>query len=303
MKTNEVIAIATRHLKTLVGHEFDVLSISKPVSLASAANLGKIISKLSPILGNLIEFNIVDFLNAQDDFHGLGRWRRQDPGFPDAIFEGSVDPVPGFEIKAWYPMATEMTARFRDSQNAFVKDNTHVAILAWVPSHIVYGTPRIVDVCVVSGLSVAKARDKHYHNPPDYIIIEPRDTSERTRNLQQTNTAGYKFQGTPAQFKKAEATVAGWGSAGKEYSPKPEYQEKLVGLMGSFPYRLDTNYSKADRIMHEGIEQFKSSVLSQRLNTLSIAEWTKLLNQESDKPKKSVFDKILGISDPAVTSD
>ena len=39
------------------------------------------------------------------------------PGFPDTIFIGpNVTPSPGFEIKAWFPLATEITARFKDSQ-------------------------------------------------------------------------------------------------------------------------------------------------------------------------------------------
>jgi hypothetical protein len=214
-----------------------------------------------------------------------------------------VNPVPGFEIKAWYPLATEMTARFRDSQNAFVDDNTHVAILAWVPSHIVYGTPRIIDVCVVSGLSVAKARDQHYHNPPDYLVIEPRDTTARTRNLQQTNTAGYKFQGTAEQFKKAEAIVAGWGKKARTYQPKVAYQEKLISLMAMFPYRLDTNYSKADRIAHAGIETFKTRVMLQKLHKIAIPEWTKLLSLEDDERLKNVFEKTLDITDPPVKAD
>lgn len=43
----------------------------------------------------------------------------------------------------------------------FKYDQTYVAILAWLPEKIIYGKPRILDVCVVSGLSVALARDTH----------------------------------------------------------------------------------------------------------------------------------------------
>ena len=60
----------------------------------------KFISKLSPLLGNMIEFSTVDLLN-EHDWNDLGTWVRQDPGFPDALFQSeTVVPNPGIEIKA-----------------------------------------------------------------------------------------------------------------------------------------------------------------------------------------------------------
>ncbi len=44
-------------------------------------------------------------------------------GFPDSIFAGKITPIPGFEIKTWFPLATEITARFKDTQNYFKSDN------------------------------------------------------------------------------------------------------------------------------------------------------------------------------------
>lgn len=116
LSTRDVIEIAARHMKGLAGHQFDLLTVAKPVSPDAAVNLAKVISKLSPLLGNLIEFNTCEYLSDKPEFKPLGKWRRQDPGFPDAIFEGSIRPAPGFEIKAWFPLATEITARFKDSQ-------------------------------------------------------------------------------------------------------------------------------------------------------------------------------------------
>ena len=200
MDTKKVLTLASAHLQGLSGHVFDVLTLSKPASLNAAVNLSKVISKLSPLLGNLIEFSAVEFLNEQPEYKGLGKWLRQDPGFPDTIFAGSIiTPAPGFEIKAWFPLATEITARFKDSQNHFREDQTNVCMLAWLPNRLIFGKPEIIDVCIVSGRSVAAARDNHYHNPPDYLVMEPEDTTARTRNLQQTNTNGYKWQGTSSK--------------------------------------------------------------------------------------------------------
>lgn len=291
MNTEKVLALATRHLKRLPGHEFDVLEVGKPVSPEAAVNLAKIISKLSPLVGNLIEFNTCEFLNDQKGFSKYGKWHRQDPGFPDTVFLGKVAPTPGFEIKAWFPLATEITARFKDSQNHFLDDRTHVAMLAWLPEYLIFGKPKIVDIVVMSGSSVAKARDDHYHNPPDYLVLEPGDTTTRTSNLQQTNTSGYKFQGTTEQFKKAQSLVRKWGKQGLVYLPTPEYQELLRILVSKFPYRLDTNFAKMDRIVHPEIEAFKNRVYGSQFFGRSIGSWNRLLSKgDEDEIKRELAD-------------
>lgn len=297
MDTREVLSIGGKHLTDLSDHVFDLLTVSKPISPEAAVNLGKVISKLSPLLGNLIEFNTVEFLNDQEEFHGYGEWKRQDPGFPDTIFVGGVNPTPGFEIKAWFPLATEITARFKDSQNHFDQDQTDVCMLAWLPENLLYGKPKILDVCVISGLSVAKARDDHYHNPPDYLVLEPEDTTDRTRNLQQTNTNGYKFQGTPEQKREARQLVKSWGPDGKIYVPTPEYQLRLRELIARFPYRLDTNFAKMDRIQHQGIEEFKTRVLDTRYHGMTVKEWARLFSRGSDEELRHVLEEVLDITE------
>ena len=282
MNTQDILRIGSNHLRGLSGHAFDLIIVSKPVSPNAAINLSKIISKLSPMLGNLIEFNTIEYLNGQDDFQGLGKWHRQDPGFPDTLFIGDISPKPGFEIKVWFPLATEITARFKDSQNHFRRDAIHVCIMAWLPEHLIFGKPKIIDVCVVSAKSVAKARDDHYHNPPDYLVLEPEDTTTRKSNLRQTNTNGYKWQGTQAQFAEAVKLVKGWGREGRNYQPTPDYQRKLRELIQRFPYRLDTNFAKIDRIVHSGIEDFKTRVLGTTWHGRTIRQWAQLFGKGSN---------------------
>lgn len=293
MNTQDVITLASQYLDRLSGNTFDVLEVSKPVTVDAAVNLSKVISKLSPLVGNLIEFNTVEFLNQQNEFAEFGKWQRQDPGFPDTIFLGIVQPTPGLEIKAWFPLATEITARFKDSQNHFRFDQTYVAMLAWLPDKIIYGKPRILDVCVVSGLSVAVARDTHYHNPPDYLVLEPEDTTQRTANLQQTNTSGYKFQGSAEEFLEAEKIVDSWGTQGKVYKPTREYQRLLRELRIRYEYRLDTNFAKMDRIVHPGIEEFKRRVYNTEVSGMTVGRWNKLLSSRlEDSIKKSLQDYL-----------
>lgn len=280
MNCSEILSAAEQKLITLKGRSLDVVDIKRPQSIAYAKNLAKVVSKLSPFLGNIIEFSVVDTLNDMNE----GNWIRQDPGFPDALFQSeTVLPNPGIEIKAWFPFATEITARFKNSVTVFKDNNINVALIAWLPEHVIWGKPQIIDVLVVSGKSVAEARDLHYHNPPHYIIFEPEDTSERSANLQQTNTNGYKLQDDQCDLTEAEAFIYSWGESGRKYSYAPEYQRLLRTLYGKFIYRLDTNYAKIDRIGHEEIEAFKSSVLSTDFNGKTIKQWSAILASKNDK--------------------
>lgn len=85
MDYTEILAAAKSELTALDSHLIDVIDLKRPPSLAYAKNLAKVISKLSPLLGNLIEFSTVDLLN-EHDWDDVGQWVRQDPGFPDALF-------------------------------------------------------------------------------------------------------------------------------------------------------------------------------------------------------------------------
>ena len=298
MYTSRTLEIASEQLLRLPGHVFDVISITKPVSTAAAMNLIGILSKLSPILGNLIEFNLVELLNEHHEFQGLGSWQRQDPGFPDAVFRGQVHPVPGLEIKSWFPLATEITARFKDSQTRFTDRNTNLVLLAWLPEAIVYGRPKIVSVTMIEGGSVAQARDRHYHNPPDYLVVEPGDTSARTRNLQQTNTSGCKWEGTLlSEFQEAEQFVQSWGNDATRYRSDSDYQSLVRQLLSRYSYRLDTNFAKIDRIAHPDVEQFMRQVYDVTVLGMTIGQWARVLSQQNDRIRKEVFSRVLAITD------
>jgi hypothetical protein len=47
--------------------------------------------------------------------------------------------------------------------------------------------------------------------------------------------------------------------------------------MARFPYRLDTNFAKMDRIAHPEIEAFKRRTYGTVLHGRSIGEWNRLL--------------------------
>lgn len=293
MLYSDILSAAKKELTDLNSHLIDIIDIKRPPTLPYAKVLAKVMSKLSPLIGNMIEFSTVDLLNKHD-WKELGTWIRQDPGFPDALFKSEkIKPNPGIEIKAWFPFATEITARFKDSVSLFKDNNIDMALIAWLPENIVWGKPQIIDVLVVSGKSVAEARDLHYHNPPDYLVFEPEDTSQRTANLQQTNTNGYKLQGDKRILKKAMSIVEKWGEDGKKYSPSYEYQRLLHSLYGQFNYRLDTNYAKIDRIGHKDIERFKAYILDKEFRGRKIGEWSEILASNDDMVLENALQAII----------
>lgn len=276
--SNDIQNILTKAghvIEGLNGQTLDVLTISKPPDLEYARHLASVVSKLSPLLGNMIEFSIVSILNKENWAGYNGLWDRQDPGFPDTIFNWDKEIKPGIEVKTWFPLATEVTARFKDSQSHFRHNQTNVAIVAWLPEYIIFGKPKIIGVFIDTAMSFAVARDTHYHNPPDYLVFEPEDTSQRTRNLQQTNVNGYKFQGTQDEFEKARKDVVKWGENAIQYSDSVEYQRRVKELAGKYSYRPDTNFAKIDRIEHEGLEAFKSQIVETPLFGSTISAWAK----------------------------
>lgn len=271
MDAKTVIQEASKVVAGMGDHKFLQLMVNKPTSQFEALNMVKITSKISSLVGNLFEIDAAEKLRSHRTLGKLGTWIRQDPDFPDVLLKWDQPITPGFEVKAWYPMSTEITGRFKDSQSAFINDATHVVLFAWLPEKLLWGNPKILKIAVVSGRSIAAARDNHYHNPPDYLVIEPRDTSKRTRNLQQRNTSGYKWQ--DGELAEAVKTVESWGEDGAVYKPTKEYQTKLQQLRNKFSYRLDTNYGKMDRVIEEGVENFKADVLKTEIEGRTVMQW------------------------------
>jgi hypothetical protein len=271
-------------LKSLAGGTIDTLTVNS-LGVEDAPFLGRVISKLSPIIGNLLERKIMELIE-QDSENGL-RWQRQDPDFPDVVLidQNGKSTHAGYEVKAWYALSTELTGRFRESCNLLVGRNIRVVIVSWVMSHIVYGSPLIVDVLSVDALSVAAKRDKHYHKPPKYLTVEPRDTTSRTRNLQQTNVNGYRIQeSSPERLAEAQSMVN--GHPGHSVDPHTlDAQTLNTELMNRFAYRLDTNFAKVDRIDHPDIENFKTSVLNHTERGRSMTQWASILKALDDDSK------------------
>lgn len=282
--TERVLELATEHLNTLIGHTFDVINIAQPNDENYARFLTKVVSKLSPIVGNMIEEQMSVHLNTIDELQNVGKWVRQDPGFPDNIFESDyLNSTPGIEVKAWFPLATEITGRFKTSQNLLTDNSTLLALVVWMPEFILYGRPKIIDIWIGTAHSIALARDSHYFDPPRYLVIEPQDTTTRTANLQQQNVEGYVFQPTTdIGIEELNDYFRDLGLNNLEYPPNQELLQAIERLRTNFQYRLDTNFAKLNRLQHAGINEFKRTVLDSELfqTEHSIRYWSGIQNNE-----------------------
>jgi hypothetical protein len=272
MSENNILSQVRQILLSLQGEVLPIIDLGPPPNLAYAQYLLKILSKLSPLVGNLIEYTLVNRLNQSQIWPGGQSWQRQDPGFPDAIFVDSQGKSYGLEIKTWFPLATEMTARFRDSRQ-LLNDPIDVIIVAWIPQFVIFGQPQIIGLWSESATQLAEIRDQHYHRPPHYLVIEPEDTSQRSANLQQTNVSGYRFQEDDKRLGLALAEAESLGLMRENYSSTSDYQHKLHTLMARYRYRLDTNFAKLDRIQHPSLEHFKQEVLKQVWHGKMISDW------------------------------
>lgn len=293
MKSENLQNKAHIELQALRNKYIDVVDVKKPTSTEAAIELSKVVSKLSPLVGNMLEFHIVDVLN-KIEWGCNGTWIRQDPDFPDALFSSEeITPSVGFEVKAWYPFATEITGRFKTSTDILEQNLFDVALIAWLPEFVFWGKPQIINVGVFKGLEVAKARNSHYHQPPRYLVREPQDTSDRTDNLRQRNTLGFSFQSKSSNtMEEAEEYMKEIGMD-VSYNASPECQEMIRALFSRFEYREDTNYAKIDRIEHEGIEKFKERVLGMTYKGATISEWKRLMMSRNEEAFRAKLEELL----------
>ena len=56
-------------------------------------------------------------------------------------------------------------------------------------------------------------------------------------------------------------------------------RQAMRELIARFPYRLDTNFAKMDRIVHREIETFKERVHATRFHGMTIGAWNRLLSR------------------------
>lgn len=285
---------AVEALQDVKGRRYDVLDVRRPESLDEAAELGQVINKITPIVANTIEFRVAEHLNDTMDLPPGVHWERQDPEFPDVVLKGLGGSQPGVEIKAWYPLSTEMTGRFRETQRHLMDDLTKIAVLAWVPEGIIYGQPKIIDVFVDDALNVAQSRDSKYHDPPDYLVLEPFDTSDRTSNLQQSNVWGHRLQeNDPDRINEARELATELNLLNTEYESSYDYHKRLQRLYSEFDYRQETNFAKLARLKHAPLDAFDDKVMNTSYKGRTITQWRSAIKSEKENAlEELLYDEV-----------
>ncbi|MBC6806086.1 hypothetical protein CRD17_02510 [Corynebacterium sp. LK30] len=289
-------------LQELVGEDISAIEVASS-SAAEAPFFARIVSKLSPLVGNLLEQRIVTLLdeNSSDGYS----WHRQDPGFPDAVLMRDADNqvLAGYEIKAWYVLSTEITGRFKESLNLLRGRNINVVIVAWCLSHLVFGKPRILGILTVSAEELASSRDTHYYNPPNYLVIEPTDTSERTINLRQSNVNGYALQKETSDSSQVEAALKKKYFIDEPHSERAQSEAEV--LRNKLSYRLDTNFAKIDRLKNVDVMEFKDAINSSIYLKYTVREWKqiiKLLDSKDASQRKHSESLIVDLYDALDTN-
>lgn len=289
-------------LADFAGHDLEALSLDSD-SLKQAPFFANTVSKLSPIIGNFMELRIAELLN-ENAVTGF-RWERQDPGFPDVVLidNATGEIQGGYEVKAWYVMATEMTGRFRESVNLLRGKNINVVVVAWCMSNVIYGQPHILGTLVVSGEEVAESRDRHYHKPPAYLIEEPQNTTARTANLQQSNVNGYKVQledSDPLEWDKAQKTTYTTVDPHSSQS-----QAEVKALKNKLVYRLDTNFAKLSRIENADIKKFMRLVMGSTHLGKNFAQWRLIMKdlESSNRKKQEEAKRVVGALYPELDKE
>lgn len=296
--TNDVLSDATNIISSMKNEIFDVLSISKPDDIEYAKFMAKVNSKISSIVGNMIEFSMANVLNENSKYKSLGHWERQDPDFPDNVFlsDHLSGEIPGIEVKAWYPLATEITARFKPSQAILSTNNPLLALVAWAPEYILHGSPKILGVYITPAIELAKSRDNHYYQPPHYLLLEPGNTINRTKNLQQRNVEGYVQQDWSKKMEEdALKLLTNSGIDLNTYKINSQTNKIMHEINAKFPYRLDTNFAKINRIKNTGVNTFKENILSEKLFGYPISYWARIT--KDPKVIDTYYKKLISSND------
>lgn len=287
----KVIEKSRETTKALIGTKLDAITI-KSVDPAEAPLLGANVSKLSPMTSTLLEHRVVlDLAKATDG--GRFQIERQDPGFPDAgVFLDGLPTGHGLELKAHNVLSTEITGRFRASQLALEGKLIYVVIIAWVMDKIIHGQPLILDIEFVDALDVARYRDEHYNNPPQYLVSPPDDNEGRIASMLLRNVEGYVLQPSNTESDLAKVKLIQDALLAQADVTKPHHEhtaELTRHLRANLNYRLDTNFAKIDRIDHPQIEDFKKRNLDREYLGHSFREWRKVLKdiKSADAKKRA----------------
>jgi len=280
--------------KITMGFDYGEWFVPTPKSLGGAIPTGTL-AKFSSVLSNMLEVHLVEELNKVNKMFNYWpnhKWINQDPYFPDCILvpnkgynpKTNTHGVMGIEVKIWYPMATELTARLNESQDTAGLDNSVLLIGAWMPKSLIWGEIHTLGAGVFDLLDVIRTRDRKWFKPPKELITEPNDTTSRTSNLQQTNVIFWELQ---SGNDIAKTIVAGWPD--EDYSTDSATQTRINHLIDhpDISYRQENqNRNKIQRINFAEIDDFRQSMSEKKICGKTLKSWQEM------KPATKISDEV-----------
>lgn len=222
----------------------------------------KDIAKAAALVSGVIEDRIPEMLNnvrdrtwdADGEFHAF-EFRRFTIGFPDVLLIERAKPdniLFELESKSWYILSGDpLTARFETSPDV-MKDDTLVAIVAWVLDGIVSGSPKLLRIYSADAKALATTRDEAWTriDPKTHRVVQPENPKDVPRNLIKTQARGEILSGD-RWVKDAD------------------------------------NYGKLDRLYDDGLRNFRDDVWSLNAAGKTLKEWQEFIFKPITEPKIS----------------
>ncbi|MGB9932900.1 hypothetical protein [Haloarcula amylolytica] len=196
---------------------------------------------------------------------------------------------PGIEIKAWCPLTTEFGSRHKKSQTALAKNPSTLLLACWLPEHVAYGAPNIFATWSDDALAIARSRDEYWMQPPESLVREPNDTSDRTQSKQRSVTKRYLIENSEDTAAAGELATD-LGLTTNEYSPTAEFREKVDTMLNKFNYSGDSaNWRKLRRLHHQPLLDFQDRVESMEFAGRVVGDW----RRDFQKGNATEFQRLL----------
>lgn len=275
----------------------------------------KNISKLSPLISVEIETRARDHLRSEfsdilpSNINWVVNERIEGEKYPDlALADLQFDPPSnwvwaGIEIKAWCPLATEISGRMMKGQSIMEEYPDQLVLIVWLPENLLYGEPKILATWVGEGQDIAKARDDHWHwvldrdaSTKSSLILEPDFSPDRDPHKQHTNVYRYKWdddsEGSQEKLDELEERAEELGIIDEPYSPEDEFQKKVQTLRGEFSeyFTEGSNFRKIGRCHYDELEEFQERFKKETfVEGKSVAQWESCLKNGNPEPFSNVL--------------
>ena len=267
----------------------EVINVGKPANVQLACEWFAHFPEFAVLCNRLVESVVVDDLCA------CGGWKREKRRSNVLYFDSpDIRPAPRVIVKAWQSFPVERPTRFSESGGLFEEDNVSLINVGWALEHMIWGRIRVLNVVDVSARDMTEARNRHYYNPPVYVVCEEESGRFSSMITDAKQTRGYKFIGSEEQLRQAAELAARLELEKDNYCCGRSYQTKLYQLLGRFPYREDKEYAIIDLIEQKDVAEARREALDTVLDGASVREFAALTGSADDE---LVFGKLKKLLD------